>query len=55
MPDDGDISTFDELAVVMHEYFQSYVNAGFTRFEALVLVLNMQNQSMSSTDSQEGP
>ena len=37
-------SELDGCAVAMHELFMSYVRAGFTRDEALTLVMNHQTQ-----------
>lgn len=33
------MTTLDEVAVAMHEMFMSYVRAGFTREEALRIVI----------------
>lgn len=46
-------SELDGCAVAMHELFMSYVRAGFTRDEALTLVMNHQNQW--ANDPEEGP
>lgn len=43
----------DEGAVILHELFMSYVRAGFTRWEALILLMNHQNQW--TNDPGEGP
>ena len=45
-------SELDACAVAMHELFMSYVRAGFTRDEALTLVMNHQNQW--ANDPEEG-
>lgn len=46
-------SDLDACAVAMHELFMSYVRAGFTREEALALLMNHQNQW--TNDPEEGP
>lgn len=46
-------SDLDGCAVAMHELFMSYVRAGFTREEALALLMNHQNQW--TNDPEEGP
>lgn len=40
MPDEP-ISTLLQGAIAMHELYQSYVDAGFTRTEALQLVMTL--------------
>jgi hypothetical protein len=38
------VSTMDEAAAATHEMFMSYVRAGFTRAEALAIVIALMNQ-----------
>lgn len=54
MSDQPDLvdNELDGCAVAMHELFMSYVRAGFTRDEALTLVMNHQNQW--ANDPEEG-
>lgn len=54
MTDEPDVvaNELDGCAVAIHELFMSYVRAGFTRDEALALVMNHQNQW--ADDPEEG-
>ena len=53
-PPKDPFSTFAEGAAATHEMFISYVNAGFTRVEALKIVIAVLTNNWSNPSQEEG-
>jgi hypothetical protein len=48
MNEDGDLTELQTMAIQLHELFDAYVQAGFTRPEALELVIAVLEQGRFS-------
>jgi hypothetical protein len=44
MNEDGDLTQLQTMAITMHELFDAYVQAGFTRPEAMDLLITIIEQ-----------
>jgi hypothetical protein len=48
MAPDGELSPMDEAAVSMHEMYQSFRRAGFTRTEAVTIIAKVAAEAINA-------